>query len=78
MQDPLCFKRECGHQEPAADVQANNPAAAKTAKTTKNKTYICASSKRPLSEHSDDLLHTAAKRTEEWVNRPAAVRWRET
>jgi hypothetical protein len=31
-----------------------------------------------LSDYSDDVIHAAAKRTEEWVNRPADVRWRET
>jgi hypothetical protein len=58
-----------------AVVQASRPPAANTAKGRKSKTLVFLSSNRPLSDYSDDA---AAKRTEEWVNRPADVRRRET
>jgi hypothetical protein len=56
-----------------AVVQANGPPAANTTKAPIN-----SSPNRPLSDYSNDLNRTAAKRIEEWVNRPAEVRWRET
>jgi hypothetical protein len=61
-----------------AVVQANRPPAANATKARKNRTPIYSSPNRPLSDYSDDLNWRAAKRTEEWVNRPAEVRLRET
>jgi hypothetical protein len=70
--------RTCDHRGQAAVVQASRPPSANTAKGRKSRTLVCLSSNRPLSDYSDDVIHAAAKRTKEWVNRPADVRWRET
>jgi hypothetical protein len=59
-------------------MRASRPRTANTAKGRKSRTLVCSNLNQPLSEHSDDVIEAAAKRTQEWVNRPVDVRWRET
>ncbi|OWY50688.1 HMG box protein [Alternaria alternata] len=59
-------------------MQASRPRAANTVRGRKSRTLVRSNLNRPLSDHSDDVTEAAAKRTQEWVNRPADVRWRET
>jgi hypothetical protein len=72
MRGPLCAKQECDHGEQVAVVQANKPPADNTTNA-----LIYSSLDRPLSDYSDDLNRTVAKRIKEWVNRPTEVRLRE-
>ncbi|KAF3049709.1 hypothetical protein E8E11_005972 [Didymella keratinophila] len=68
----------CDHRAQAAVVRASRPRAANTAKGRESRTLVCWSSNRPLSDYSNDVIRAATERTEQWVNRPADVRWRET
>jgi len=65
--------RTCDHR-----MQASRLRAASTVRGRKSRTLVRSNLNRPLSNHSDDVIEAAAKRTREWVNRPADVRWRET
>ena len=65
--------RACDHR-----VRASRPRAANTVKGGNSRTSVSQDVKRPLSDHSDNENKAAEKRTQEWVNRPADVRRRES
>ena len=66
------------YQGKAAVARASPPPAANMAKATKSTTILSPSSIQPLSSYSGDMKRAAAKRTEEWADRPATVRRKET
>jgi len=78
MRGPVCVMQTCDYQGKAAVAKASRPSAANTAKATKSATLLSPSSIQPLSSYSDNIQRAAAKRTEEWVNRPTNVRRKET